>query len=80
MLNSQLSALTLLIIVFSRRTSGGHLLDLSPALFGGLECPQLVLLLVDPGGGEPSIFLRQTGGSRRRHSCRKEITVGLKNV
>lgn len=78
MLNVQLSALTLLIVVFNR-TSGGHLLDLPPGLFRGLECPQLVLLLGDPVGGEASVVLRQTGGSRGRYGCRQVRTVSLKN-
>lgn len=56
--------LTLLIVVFSRRSGRGHLLDLPPGLLGGLEVPQLVFLLADPGGGEASIVLGQTGGSR----------------
>lgn len=75
--NTLLSVLTLLVIVFDRRTSGGHLLNLPPAVVGGMEVPQLVLLLVDPGRGEASIVLRQTGGSRGRHGCRRVITVRL---
>lgn len=78
MLNIWLAALTLLIVVINnRRTVGGHLLDLSPGLVCGLERPQLVHLLVDPVGGEASVVLRQTGGSRGRHSCRQVIPVRL---
>lgn len=79
MLNIRLSALTLLLVVFNRRTSGGHLLDLPSGLLGGLERPQLMLLLVDPGGVEASVVLRQTGGSRGCHGCRQVIPVRLNN-
>lgn len=58
------SELTLLVVVFSRRSGRGQILDLPPGLFGGLEGSQLVFLLVNPGGGEASIVLGQTGGSR----------------
>lgn len=68
-------ALTLLIVVFNRRPIRGHLLDLSPGLLGGLYRPQLVLLLVDPVGGEASVVLRQTGGSRGGYGCRQETAV-----
>ncbi len=66
-----LSALTFFIVVINRRTIGGHLLDLPPGLFGGLECPQLVLLLADPGGGEASVILWQAGGGRWGQGCRQ---------
>lgn len=58
------SELTLLIVVFNRRSGRGHLLDLPPGLFGGLEGSQLVFLLANPGRGEASIVLGQTGGRR----------------
>jgi len=58
MFNDLLSALTLLIVVvFHRGTGGGHLLDLPSGLLCSLEGPQLVLLLVDPGGSEASVVL-----------------------
>lgn len=47
----------LLIIIFRRRSCRGHLLDLPSGLLGGLERPQLMFLLVDPGRGEASIVL-----------------------
>ncbi len=79
MLNILLSALTLLIVVFNRRTGRGHLLDLPSGLLIRLERPQLVLLLAYPGGVEASVVLRQTGGSRGRHGCRQMIPVRLNN-
>lgn len=72
------SGLTLLVFIFDR-TSRGHLLDLAPGLLGGLERPELVLLLADPGGAEASVVLRQTGGSRGRRGCRRAKTVRLNN-
>lgn len=79
MLKILLSALTLLIVVFNGRTGGGHLLDLPPGAFSGMKCPQLVLLLADPGGGEASVVLRWTRGSRGRHGCTQVMTVRLNN-
>lgn len=70
-------ALTFLIVFFSRRTGGGHLLDLLPGVFSGLKVPQLVLLMVDPGRSEASIILRRTGGRCGRHGCKQVITVRL---
>lgn len=70
-------ALTFLIVFFSRRTGGGHLLDLSSGVFSGLKVVQLVLLMVDPGRSEASIILRRTGGGCGRRGCKQVITVRL---
>lgn len=72
--------LTLLIVLFDRRTGGRHLLDLSSALFGWLERPQLVLLVVNPGRGEASVVLWRAGRSRRYHGCGQVIGVRLNNA
>lgn len=66
---------TLFIVIFSSRSGRGHLLDLLPALLGGLEGSQLVFLLTNPGGGEASIILGQTGGSRGRHGYNQRTHV-----
>lgn len=73
--NGEKSELTLLIVVFSRRSGRGHLLDLPPGVFGGLEGSQLVFLLANPGGGEAPIVLGQTGGSRRRYGYEQRTEV-----
>lgn len=73
MFSSPHSALTLLVVVVvGRRPSGRHLLDVPPALLGGLQRPQLVLLLVEPAGREASVVLGRTGGAGGRDGCRPE--------